>query len=126
MIMRVVVGSGHIALAMEADSCFPCELLKRCHRGVPSSRLTGPMINDDRVRSCSSIRRQLRSASPSPADSVDRGGWGGRQRERALGLPASHRASQEQNINLGSMTTTSVFNIRTQYRALVFQQRPQC
>lgn len=74
--VRVAVGSGQIVLAMEADSCFPCELLRRCHRGVPSSRLTGPMINDDRVRSCSSIRRQLRSASPSPADSADRGGQG--------------------------------------------------
>lgn len=92
VLMRVAVGSGQIVLAMEVDSCFPCELLRRCHRGVPSSRLTGPMINDDRVRSCSSIRRQLHSASPSSADSADRGGGGaGGGRRRSVALPLTAR-----------------------------------
>lgn len=38
----------------------------------------------------------------------------------SLSLPLS--LSSEQNINHNSMTTTSVFNIRTQYRGLGIQQ----
>lgn len=57
-----------VEMVMEGTNIFPS--VRRCRDGaerhceVLSSRLTGPVINDDRVWSCSSIRRRLYPGSP--------------------------------------------------------------
>ena len=58
-----------MVMLMEGTNISP-QSRAECHCEVLSSRLTGPVINDDRVWSCSSIRRQLYPAHH-PADSHD-------------------------------------------------------
>ncbi|KAK5910362.1 hypothetical protein CesoFtcFv8_004203 [Champsocephalus esox] len=53
-----------MVMVMEETNISP-QSRAECHCEVLSSRLTGPVINDDRVWSCSSIRRQLYPGSPS-------------------------------------------------------------
>ncbi|KAK5871612.1 hypothetical protein PBY51_004482 [Eleginops maclovinus] len=56
-----------MVMVMEGTNIFSSvrQCRAECHCEVLSSRLTGPVINDDRVWSCSSIRRQLYPGSPS-------------------------------------------------------------
>lgn len=69
VIKEVVVLWVEIVMVMEGTNISPsvhqCWDGAECHCEVLSSRLTGLVINDDRVWSCSSIRRQLYPGSPS-------------------------------------------------------------